>query len=78
MTLIDSSFCLPGFQVARVFYYLCVIALQYVAPLVMLLHSTLLLKTLGERLLYNSPTLFLNVHLSLSHNLTHPLLFLFR
>lgn len=35
-------------QVARVFYYLCVIALQYVAPLVMLLHTTLLLKTLGN------------------------------
>ncbi|XP_023699030.1 transmembrane protein 161B isoform X2 [Paramormyrops kingsleyae] len=34
-------------MVARVFYYLCVIALQYVAPLVMLLHTTLLLKTLG-------------------------------
>nr|KAF6367228.1 transmembrane protein 161B [Pipistrellus kuhlii] len=35
-------------MVARVFYYLCVIALQYVAPLVMLLHTTLLLKTLGH------------------------------
>ncbi|KAI7812407.1 transmembrane protein 161B isoform X1 [Triplophysa rosa] len=34
-------------MVARVFYYLCVIALQYVAPLVLLLHTTLLLKTLG-------------------------------
>uniref|UniRef100_A0AAQ5X690 Transmembrane protein 161B n=1 Tax=Amphiprion ocellaris TaxID=80972 RepID=A0AAQ5X690_AMPOC len=34
-------------MVARVFYYLCVIALQYVAPLVMLLHTSLLLKTLG-------------------------------
>lgn len=34
-------------MVARVFYYLCVIALQYIAPLVMLLHTTLLLKTLG-------------------------------
>ncbi|XP_062874065.1 transmembrane protein 161B [Trichomycterus rosablanca] len=34
-------------MVTRVFYYLCVIALQYVAPLVMLLHTTLLLKTLG-------------------------------
>ncbi|XP_076853809.1 transmembrane protein 161B [Brachyhypopomus gauderio] len=34
-------------MVARVFYYLCVIALQYVTPLVMLLHTTLLLKTLG-------------------------------
>ncbi|KAM9591087.1 transmembrane protein 161B-like isoform 4-T6 [Morphnus guianensis] len=33
-------------MVARVFYYLCVIALQYVAPLVMVLHTTLLLKTL--------------------------------
>ncbi|NXM57062.1 T161B protein, partial [Illadopsis cleaveri] len=36
-------------MVARVFYYLCVIALQYVAPMVMLLHTTLLLKTLGRR-----------------------------
>lgn len=45
-------------QVARVFYYLCVIALQYVAPLVMLLHSTLLLKTLGE-----SPTIISNKRL---------------
>ncbi|XP_043920092.1 transmembrane protein 161B isoform X2 [Protopterus annectens] len=35
-------------MVARVFYYLCVVALQYVAPLVMLLHTTLLLKTLGN------------------------------
>ncbi|NXQ44306.1 T161B protein, partial [Catharus fuscescens] len=35
-------------MVARVFYYLCVIALQYTAPLVMVLHSTLLLKTLGN------------------------------
>ncbi|XP_027889836.1 transmembrane protein 161B isoform X1 [Xiphophorus couchianus] len=34
-------------MIARVFYYLCVIALQYAAPLVMLLHTTLLLKTLG-------------------------------
>ncbi|CAB1455600.1 unnamed protein product [Pleuronectes platessa] len=34
-------------MVARIFYYLCVIALQYVAPLVILLHTTLLLKTLG-------------------------------
>ncbi|PIO29501.1 hypothetical protein AB205_0098180, partial [Aquarana catesbeiana] len=35
-------------MVAQVFYYLCVIALQYVAPLVMLLHTTLLLKSLGN------------------------------
>ncbi|XP_030921548.1 transmembrane protein 161B-like, partial [Geospiza fortis] len=33
-------------MVARVFCYLCVIPLQYIAPLVMVLHSTLLLKTL--------------------------------
>ncbi|XP_048383177.1 transmembrane protein 161B isoform X3 [Stegostoma tigrinum] len=36
-------------MVARVFYYLCVIALQYVAPMIMLLHTTLLLKTLGNQ-----------------------------
>uniref|UniRef100_A0A4W3I4C4 Transmembrane protein 161B n=1 Tax=Callorhinchus milii TaxID=7868 RepID=A0A4W3I4C4_CALMI len=35
-------------MVARVFYYLCVIAVQYVAPVIMLLHTTLLLKTLGK------------------------------
>ncbi|XP_071302035.1 transmembrane protein 161B-like [Agelaius tricolor] len=35
-------------MVARVFCYLCVIALQYISPLVMVLHSTLLLKTLGN------------------------------
>ncbi|XP_072372336.1 transmembrane protein 161B isoform X7 [Scyliorhinus torazame] len=35
-------------MVARVFYYLCVIALQYVTPMIMLLHATLLLKTLGN------------------------------
>ncbi|KAL9822713.1 LOW QUALITY PROTEIN: transmembrane protein 161B-like [Geothlypis trichas] len=33
-------------MVAQVFCYLCVIALQYISPLVMVLHSTLLLKTL--------------------------------
>ncbi|KAM5193444.1 transmembrane protein 161B isoform 1-T3 [Mantella aurantiaca] len=44
-------------MVARVFYYLCVIALQYVAPLVMLLHTALLLKTLGNHSwgIYDSP-----------------------
>ncbi|XP_070536079.1 transmembrane protein 161B-like [Ptychodera flava] len=34
-------------KVARVFYYLCVVALQYVAPVLLLLYSTFLLKTLG-------------------------------
>uniref|UniRef100_A0A2I3H0R0 Transmembrane protein 161B n=1 Tax=Nomascus leucogenys TaxID=61853 RepID=A0A2I3H0R0_NOMLE len=32
----------------KFFYYLCVIALQYVVPLVMLFHTNLLLKTLGN------------------------------
>ncbi|KAG3288511.1 hypothetical protein H1C71_024501, partial [Ictidomys tridecemlineatus] len=35
-------------MMARVFYYLCVIALQYMAPLVMLLHTALLLKILDD------------------------------
>lgn len=34
--------------ITRVFYYLCVVALQYMAPLVLLLYSTFMLKTLGE------------------------------
>ncbi|XP_077993092.1 transmembrane protein 161B-like [Glandiceps talaboti] len=38
-------------KVARVFYYLCVVTLQYIAPLGLLMYSTLLLKTLG---CYNS------------------------
>uniref|UniRef100_A0A2K5KIA9 Transmembrane protein 161B n=1 Tax=Cercocebus atys TaxID=9531 RepID=A0A2K5KIA9_CERAT len=32
----------------KFFHYLCVVALQYVVPLVMLFHTTLLLKTLGN------------------------------
>jgi len=34
--------------VVRVFYYLCVVALQYFAPLVILLFTVLMLKTLGD------------------------------
>uniref|UniRef100_UPI00358E7F57 transmembrane protein 161B isoform X2 n=1 Tax=Myxine glutinosa TaxID=7769 RepID=UPI00358E7F57 len=34
-------------QVARVFYYLCVIALQYLAPTILILNVTFLLKSLG-------------------------------
>lgn len=34
--------------VVRVYYYLCVVALQYIAPLVMLLFCLLMLKTFGE------------------------------
>ena len=35
-------------MVARVFYYLCVVALQYLAPIILLLYCTLALKTLGH------------------------------
>lgn len=34
--------------VARVFYYLCVVALQYITPLLLCLYTVFLLKTLGE------------------------------
>lgn len=34
--------------VARVFYYLCVVALQYVAPLLLCLYTAFLMKTLGD------------------------------
>ena len=34
--------------VVRVYFYLCVVALQYLAPLVVLLFTTLMLKTLGD------------------------------
>uniref|UniRef100_A0A9L0J7Q8 Transmembrane protein 161B n=1 Tax=Equus asinus TaxID=9793 RepID=A0A9L0J7Q8_EQUAS len=60
-------------MVARVFYYLCVIALQYVAPLVMLLHTTLLLKTLGNHSwgIYPEPVSTLPVDHSLSSHSVH-------
>ena len=35
-------------RVAQVFYYLCVVALQYVVPLILLLYCTIMWKTLGE------------------------------
>jgi len=34
--------------VARVFYYLCVVSLQYVTPIIIIVYLTLLYKTLGE------------------------------
>uniref|UniRef100_A0A8C4RBL3 Transmembrane protein 161B n=1 Tax=Eptatretus burgeri TaxID=7764 RepID=A0A8C4RBL3_EPTBU len=39
--------CYVSLQVARVFYYLCVIALQYLAPTILILNVTFLLKSLG-------------------------------
>ncbi|XP_052015678.1 transmembrane protein 161B isoform X1 [Apodemus sylvaticus] len=61
-------------MVARVFYYLCVIALQYVAPLVMLLHMTLLLKTLGNHSwgIYPEAVSPLPVDNNLHSNLVYP------
>ncbi|XP_063138732.1 transmembrane protein 161B isoform X4 [Rattus norvegicus] len=58
----------------RVFYYLCVIALQYVAPLVMLLHMTLLLKTLGNHSwgIYPEAVSPLPVDNNLPSNLVYP------
>lgn len=35
-------------QIAAVFYYMCVVTLQYIAPLLMCLFFTLMYKTLGE------------------------------
>lgn len=35
-------------MVARVFYYLCVVTLQYVTPMVLVFYLTLMYKTLGE------------------------------
>ncbi|CAB0035427.1 unnamed protein product [Trichogramma brassicae] len=34
-------------KIAAVFYYLCVVALQYITPLIILLYCTLMYKTLG-------------------------------
>lgn len=42
-------------QVASIFYYLCVVTLQYVAPLIMCLYFALMYKTLGG---YNWSDLF--------------------
>lgn len=34
-------------QIASVFYYLCVVALQYICPIIMCLYMALMYKTLG-------------------------------
>lgn len=47
-----------NFQVASIFYYLCVVTLQYVAPILMCLYFALMYKTLGG---YNWSDLFNNV-----------------
>lgn len=35
------------FQIASIFYYLCVVTLQYVAPIIMCMYFALMYKTLG-------------------------------
>lgn len=51
--LFKSPLC--ELQVASIFYYLCVVTLQYVAPLIMCLYFALMYKTLGG---YNWSDLF--------------------
>lgn len=46
------------FQIASIFYYLCVVTLQYVAPILMCLYFALMYKTLGG---YSWTDLFGNV-----------------
>lgn len=41
-------------RIAAVFYYLCVVALQYITPLLMCLFLTFMYKTLGMRNLFLS------------------------
>lgn len=45
----------PFLQVARVFYYLCVVTLHYLVPVLLILNVAFLLKTLGKyKILYAS------------------------
>lgn len=44
-------------QIASIFYYLCVVTLQYIAPILMCLYFALMYKTLGG---YNWSDLFAN------------------
>lgn len=46
-----------SFQIASIFYYLCVVTLQYIAPILMCLYFALMYKTLGG---YNWSDLFAN------------------
>lgn len=39
--------CKYHFQISSIFYYLCVVTLQFVAPLVLCLYLTLMYKSLG-------------------------------
>lgn len=46
-------------KIASIFYYLCVVTLQYVAPIILCLYLTLMYKTLGD---YSWSDLFKNDH----------------
>ncbi|CAH1798902.1 unnamed protein product, partial [Owenia fusiformis] len=45
-------------MISRVFYYLCVVALQYIAPVILILFSALLMKSLGQMNLVRSTSYF--------------------
>lgn len=51
------EFLCNNFQIASIFYYLCVVTLQYVAPILMCLYFALMYKTLGG---YRWTDLFIN------------------
>lgn len=53
-------------MVARVYYYLCVVALQYLAPIIFLMYCCFILKTLGN---FSFNTAF-NLHLPTLRNVT--------
>lgn len=47
MNNIYSYIILKNFQIAAVFYYLCAVTLQYMAPVIICLYLSLMYKTLG-------------------------------
>lgn len=54
-------------QIASIFYYLCVVTLQYVAPIIMCLYFALMYKTLGG---YRWSDIVYNARTNLSDNST--------
>lgn len=58
-------FLVDYFQIASIFYYLCVVTLQYVAPILMCLYFALMYKTLGG---YSWADLFKNVTVNATGN----------
>lgn len=61
---VRPSYCLiqnKFVQVAGIFYYLCIVAVQYVAPCLICLHCCFMYKTLGRYNLIFLPTNFLPI-----------------